>query len=187
MRIAVTGGIAEGKSTVLGYLREFGYTTLSGDEIARECFHEVDVQSALAGLLATAPPVTPSAMRAALAGPVEVRRAVNRIMHPRVVERMSGSSAQFIEVPLLIETCLHPLFDGVWVVTCGPEEQFRRLRERGGSELAMRLIEIQLNSFVKTPFGDVVVRTNAAVETVKRYVRQEADRVHSYEIAQIRG
>jgi dephospho-CoA kinase len=177
MRVAITGGIAEGKSTVLGYLREEGEAVASSDAYAREVFQEPDVQSALAHLLGQESPVEPAALRDALSSSATLRRDVNRLMHPKVIERILASRAKYIEVPLLIEGCLQSLFDQVWVVSCGPEEQRRRLVERVGEAAALELIATQLKTSVKTPFGDVVFRTNQPEETVKRYVKLAASAV----------
>ncbi len=187
MRVAVTGGIAEGKTTVVRYLAELGFQTASSDQFARECFQEPDVQRQLAKILDSDEPVVPARLRAAIESSSSVRRQVNRVMHPGVVSRIQASKAQFIEVPLLIEACLHPLFDQVWVVTCGPEEQLRRLRERDGTSPVGTLVESQLSSFAKTPFGDVVVRTNLPLETVKRFVWHAAKHAFGLEIARFEG
>jgi dephospho-CoA kinase len=179
MRVAVTGGIAEGKSTVLAMLDDLGFQTASSDQFARQAFYEAEVQAQFSKLTGLPLPVSPADLRGALVGSTVLRRAVNRIMHPHVVASIEESAAQFIEVPLLIETCLQTMFDEVWVVTCGPEEQTRRLDARYGQESGARLIDTQLSSFVKTPFADVVVRTNLPIETVKRYVEQVAQSVRS--------
>jgi dephospho-CoA kinase len=179
MRIAVTGGIAEGKSTVLASLEAAGYLTASSDSFARDCFLEPPIQAELAQLLNAPSPVEPGLLRRKLSESIAIRRAVNRLMHPRVVARILASPAAFVEVPLLIEACLHPLFDEVWVVTCGPEEQLRRLEARGGGEPAILLMDAQLRSFAKTAFGDVIVRTNFEPETVMRFVYRQAKRAFS--------
>lgn len=174
-RIAITGGIAEGKSTVAGYVRDLGFMVESSDRVAREVFNSAEVQSSLAALLNLEPPVSPEDMRQALRGNDEIRRTLNRLTHPRIVDVLSASPAQVIEVPLLIETCLQGVFDRVWVVTCGPEEQLRRLIERlGDEESARSLIRTQLTSDAKLAFADRVLRTNQPESTVKRFVSEAA-------------
>ena len=187
MRIAITGGIAEGKSTVLGYLADFGYSTASGDEFAREVFSDPAVQTRLSQLLGREPPVSASALREALRDSIGTRRAVNRIMHAPVAAKIAACPATFIEVPLLIETCLQPAFDAVWVVTCGPEEQLRRLVQRYGEDTANELVDYQLSATAKMPFGDVIVRTNYLPDTVKCFVKQAAETMLSSWIARNQG
>jgi len=171
MRIGITGGPAEGKSTVVGYLRDAGYATVSADDLAREAFGRADVQAELARLLGVAVPVPRETVRDAVFSDVSKRRAVNRVLHPRVVEAMDASAAQIVEVPLLFETCLQARFDCIWVVACGPEEQLRRLTERLGDEAeARRMVQAQLPTKVKSIFADRIIRTNSPVDTVRAYV-----------------
>lgn len=76
-----------------------------------------------------------------------------------------------MEIPLLIEACLQGGFDRVWVVTCGADEQRRRLVERlGGEAGAEALLGSQLPTRAKIPFADVVIRTNQPEWSVKRDV-----------------
>jgi dephospho-CoA kinase len=173
-RIAITGGIAEGKSTVAGYLRELGYVVDSSDRVAREVYERPDVQIEIAELLGLSAPVPRETVRAAISDD-RIRRALNRITHPRILAAHRESSAAVIEVPLLIEACLQSLFDRVWVVTCGEQEQLRRLTARLGSEEeAAGMIRTQLTSRAKIPFGDRIVRTNRPESTVKRFVTEAA-------------
>ncbi len=170
----MTGGIAEGKSTVLGYLASMGFSTLSADSLARELFFEPDVQENLAILLGQSAPVAPDQLRAAIGLNPQLRRASNRLFHPKLLERLSGGEAEFVEVPLLVETCLQGSFDEVWVVTCGLEAQLERLSARVGVESANQLLSTQLSTEIKIPFADVIVRTNQPEDRVLDHVRRQA-------------
>ncbi len=156
---------------MLGYLREMGFEIASGDEIARRVFESGPIQSALAALLGQETPVEPSDLREAISRSHATRRAANRLLHPAILKALAGEPAQFFEIPLLIETCIQGRFDRVWVVTCGAEEQLRRLTERLGDETkARRLVDIQLSAPVKTAFADEIVRTNQSEDAVKANV-----------------
>jgi dephospho-CoA kinase len=171
MRIAITGGIAEGKSTVVRMLQEHGLTSENSDSIARRVFLEQDVQRQLGKLAGSKTHVTPDELREAIALRPDLRRQVNRIMHPRILEVLEASRADVFEVPLLLEACIQGRFNRVWVVTCGPEEQLRRLSARlGDPQSARRLIEAQLPSSVKLAFSDETIRTNLPMEIVKNNV-----------------
>lgn len=172
-RIAITGGAGEGKSTVLAYIRGLGHETAGADDFARELFNERATQQLLAGLLDTELPVSADTLRVALGADSELRRAVNTLLHRPIVERMWESRAPFIEVPLLLETCLQGAFQSVWVVTCGPQEQLRRLEARLQNKAqAIKLVEAQLPTQVKLPFADRIVRTNQAENTVQQFVAE---------------
>ena len=167
MRIAITGGIAEGKSTVLRMLADLGFAVASSDEFARTVFQSEDVQSELRSLLGAQEPVTRDLIRAAIQSSAEIRRSVNRIMHPRIRHLNENSDATFFEVPLLIETCLQGKYDRVWVVTCGQAEQERRLRVRYGPELSFeKLVATQVSARVRLAFADRIFRTNEPVDAV---------------------
>jgi len=171
--IAITGGVAEGKSTVLGYCKEAGYRVASADEVAREVFASDPVQSAIAERLGTIPPVERHVVRTALEESPAFRR---ELTHAAIIRRLKGIGAAVVEVPLLIEVCLQSDFDRVWVITCGREEQIRRLAERLGTCNAGRLLASQLPTKAKTPFADCIVRTNQPEVDVKAYV---LERVHA--------
>jgi dephospho-CoA kinase len=172
-RIAVTGGIAEGKSTVLGYLRELGADVLSSDDLARRVMTDPDVREEIRQELGDEAAGDRTALRRLLGERPQARRTLNRITHPRIVAEIVASPAEYFEVPLLLESCLQGSFDRVWVVTCGFDEQVRRLVLRVGDEAeARRLIATQLASSAKEVFADLVVRTNAPEETVREVVAE---------------
>jgi dephospho-CoA kinase len=177
--IAVTGGIAEGKSTVLGYMASAGVSTLSSDAVAREVFEEPEVQRELSRLI-NSEKVDRDALRARIAEEPHLRREVNRLMHPFVWKKIRNSKAVAVEIPLLLEACLQGEFARVWIVTCGPEEQLRRLARRLGSEdQAKKLIASQLPTQAKLVFGDRIVRTNepptGVCHRVVEMIRHELD------------
>ena len=47
--LAVTGGAAEGKTTVVGYLRELGLNCLSADDVGRAVWEDKDVSVSKGG------------------------------------------------------------------------------------------------------------------------------------------
>jgi dephospho-CoA kinase len=177
VRIAITGGIAEGKSTVLADIAELGHVIASADQMARSVFHDPNVNAQLAALIGVEGDLRPEILREAMSDSPDLRRKVNLLTHPRILQSMADSDAVFFEVPLLIETCLQGFFDQVWVVTCGPAEQLRRLTERlADADLAQRLIDSQLRSRAKTPFSDLIFRTNQAHEIVRLLVAESVER-----------
>lgn len=168
-RIAVTGGIAEGKSTVLGYLRDAGHAVVSADVVAREVFASERVQQWLRRTFGEEAEPSREAVRARLSKDFTFRRALNERMHPEILRRLVASEAAFVEIPLLFETCSQRTFDRVWVVTCGPEEQLRRLESRlGDAAKAAELLGTQLPTRAKCALADRIVRTNAPEDAVQR-------------------
>ncbi|MHB8635589.1 MAG: dephospho-CoA kinase [Fimbriimonadaceae bacterium] len=183
-RVGITGGVAEGKSTVLRYLREAGYRTASADDVARQALRSADVRKVVAAAAGLPADFSRAALRDRLFDDVAARRAVNAVLHPYVVGRLIATGAEFVEAPLLIETALQRAFDEVWVVTCGASEQRRRLAARVGSEtLADRILALQLPTSAKLPFADVIVRTNLSRRRVKLYTLEAALRAKNLGVA----
>ena len=164
--IAITGGIACGKSTFTAFFQAvlpdaegFDADACSRRLLAEDPAVAADVR-ALFG-----PQVFDAAGRidrAALRGRVFAedgdpapRRALEGILHPRVRAAWRGwldlrlqnapGSIMLVEIPLLYETGAEGFFDQVIVVGCSPETQQRRLTTRRGlaEEAARRIIASQ--------------------------------------------
>lgn len=155
----------------MSYLADAGLRVLSADAISRRIWDDPSIQLSLMELMGTTgAPDRAEVRRRILASP-EFRRSLNSLMHRLIVPAMMADEADAYEVPLLIESALHPLFRRVWVVTCGEREQERRLAERlGSAEDALRLMAAQLPTRAKCAFADRIVRTNQPEPDVRSYV-----------------
>ncbi len=124
-KIAVTGGIGSGKSTVISILKNMGYSVFSCDEIYGEILLEEEYIEKVAKLF---PAVVENGQinRKALSEYVFNHETnlvkLNALAHPIIMERllskMEQSNAEYIfaEVPLLFEGNFENLFDKVLVV-----------------------------------------------------------------------
>lgn len=172
MKVAITGGVGEGKSTILGWIAEEGWPVHSSDKAARAVFADPEVNHELARLAGRKLAIEPAELRASMLGDPKVRRRVNAFLHP-LIGKLTPEAPAFFEVPLLIEACLQSRYDRVWVVTCGPEEQRRRLLDRySDPALVEALIAVQLPTSEKLLFADSVFRTNAPFQHVRSLLRQ---------------
>lgn len=176
MKIAVTGGIASGKSTLLQMLRERGVPTLSADAVARDILWNPDVQEQLMREFSVSDEISPVVLRGLISQGDDYRRAVNRIMHPVIAEELANSGALVIEVPLLFETCLHVAFDATWVAYCSRETQAARLVERYGGSDQFAPFSWQLDSKISYSFADSIIRTDSSKEESLKSLLQEAKR-----------
>jgi dephospho-CoA kinase len=168
LKVALTGGIAEGKTTLLRMLSEQGLKTASADEVARGVLEDPVIQSEIGQRLGIRGPIDREELRRTIEEDPGKRRSLNEVMHAEILARLISQDADVVEVPLLIETCLQSLFQRVWVVTCGRVEQSRRLTERlGDPEQAERLVGTQLPTLVKCAFADRVVRTDVPLSSVQ--------------------
>ena len=173
LRVAVTGGIGAGKSSVSRLLADHGATVVDADVIAREV-----VAPGTAGLAAVADAFGPGVIAAdgALDRPAlgaivfadpDARRTLEAITHPlvrdlseaRLAAVPTGSVAVY-DVPLLAEagTSGRAGFDVVVVVRADPEVRVVRLVERGlPADDARRRIAVQASDAERDALADVVV------------------------------
>jgi dephospho-CoA kinase len=113
-------------------------------------------------------------LRAAISVDEALRRGVNQLIHPAVLEEIEKENATFVEIPLLMETLMHMRFDAVWVVSCGIEEQRRRLEARYANSPSLNLISTQLSGFARLAFADSVINTNTTEAETQAQLKKEA-------------
>ncbi len=184
-RLALTGGIAEGKTTVLGMFRQLGVATLSSDEIVARLLSPGtelcrQLVERFGEVILNADGTLSKTRLAELAfSHPSYRRALNQIVHPAVVAELqrqlaqSGDTLVLIEVPLLIEVALQGWFDGIIVVQATPRLQYQRLKARGMPEsLITQVLSAQLPTRAKVPFADWVVRTHCPLERTAKQVER---------------
>jgi len=177
VRIALTGGIAEGKSTVLGFMAELGVPTFSADAFARDALQEPENWARIVDLFDGNEPERFEIRDRALADD-RFRRQLNQILHPWISAQLTDFHG-VAEIPLLIETVRFSQMDAVIVVTCGAAEQRNRLLARTGNEgLTDQLIAVQLRTVAKLPFADAIIRTNESLESVKRQSQAVLEKLH---------
>jgi dephospho-CoA kinase len=144
MRVAVTGGIGSGKSTVARMLADEGAELIDADALARQA-----VEPGSAGLAAVVRAFGPQMLdsageldRARMAGVVfadpVARRRLEEIVHPIVAARTREIEAALPpevvvvhDVPLLAESGRSDEFDLVVVVDAAEAVRLERLVKRG--------------------------------------------------------
>ena len=189
MKIALTGGIATGKSYVLDQFRRLGVSCLDADTLA----HGVMVsgtEAAQAIAVRFGPDILEAdgAVDRKKLGPIvfadeSARRDLEAIVHPAVYRAINaalrafsligGSPIAVVDVPLLYETGHQSEFDRVIVTACPVDVQLRRLASRGLSEADARLrVAAQLPTEDKASQADFVIRTDGSFEETDRQVEQ---------------
>lgn len=180
-RIAVTGGIACGKSTVALTLAEKGVAVLDTDDVAHRLEGSDSMLPArLASMFGNSVLAKDGSVdRKALADIVfsdkEKLRILNGAVHPlildevrRWLDRAGGDAA--VLVPLLYETGFDRLlpFDCVIAVVSDRERQIERLEGRGlGREEAAKRIDAQLPNARKAELADYVICNNGSVAELR--------------------
>jgi dephospho-CoA kinase len=160
--IAVTGGIACGKSTVslqlVQAIRELHLDALyfSADACAHRLLRDdSSVRSAVLNTFGTSvlgPDhlISRQSLREIITEHPEKRSELEQILHPAIrsawshdAQRARSSSIWFVaEIPLLFETNAAPHFDQIVAVVCSQTSQQTRLANRGWSATQIREIVI---------------------------------------------
>ena len=186
LRVALTGGIATGKSHVLDQFRNRGIACLDADALV----HGVEAAGTEAtaaiaarfgaGVLAPDGSVDRKKLGPMVFDDAAARRDLETIVHPAVYRAIAaglhgfelvGDPIAVVDVPLLFETGGEEDFDRVVVTACSPELQMARLVERGLTEEAARQrIAAQWPTEKKVARADFVIRTDGTFEDTDRQV-----------------
>ncbi len=174
--IGLTGSIGMGKSTTARMFADEGCALWDSDAAVHRLYARNG--AAVAPIAALFPDaiaggaVSREALRAIVAQDETALKKIERIVHPLVTEEQTqfieeaASDIVILDIPLLYETGKDKDVDAVVVVTTSPEEQERRLAERGAmtaKELA-RLRSKQMPDAEKRRRADFVVETNTLEE-----------------------
>lgn len=187
LRVALTGGIATGKSFCALRFAALGAAVVDADLLAREA-----VEPGSAGLAAVSARFGDSVLlpdggldRAALGALVfsdrSARADLEAIVHPEVYRRINdwfagrpaGTRVAIADIPLLYETGHEHDFDRVVVCACAPAEQLRRVmaRDRLPADAARARLAAQWPIGEKVARADHVIWTDRGFEETEQQVR----------------
>jgi dephospho-CoA kinase len=187
VRVALTGGIATGKSYCLSRFASLGAAVIDADRLARDAV--APGSRALDAIVARfGPPMLRAdgtLDRTALGRIVFSDRAaradLEAIVHPEVYRRIgewlatlpSGTRIAIADIPLLFETGHTHDFDRVVVVACEPGEQLRRLMSRDGlsEQDARARLDAQWPIAEKEARADYVISTDGSAADTDAQVR----------------
>jgi dephospho-CoA kinase len=186
LRVALTGGIATGKSYVLERLRTHGVPCLDADELAHGVTAAGTEATATIAARFGSDVLSPdgSVDRARLAPIVFAdhasRKDLEAIVHPAVSRAITAGLRAFeltgaypfavVDIPLLYETGAEKAFDRVIATVCSPALQVTRLVKRGLTEAeARQRLAAQWPAERKATHADYVIRTDGSfAETLRQ-------------------
>jgi dephospho-CoA kinase len=172
MIVGLTGGIATGKSTVTGMLRERGIPVIDADQIAREVVE----------------PGKPAYMAIVRHFGSDIvfsdeakRQKLNAIVHPEVRRVMrqeaeaaekNGAEIVFMDIPLLYESKLQYMVEKIAVVYAPPDMQLARMMERDelDEEQAQKRLRAQFPIDQKKQEADFLIDNSHTREETERQV-----------------
>ncbi len=184
-KIAITGTIGSGKTTVSILLRRRHMPVFDADGYTRICYHRTHpaaermIEEFGEGILDEYGEISRKALADIIFRDEEKRLMLNSIIHPvvldglnRFFENHASEQLVFAEIPLLYEVGWEKYFDVCCVVTCDDETAVQRLVEdRGMSEEDARLrIASQLDKEEKCSRADDVIYNNGTIKDLDHSV-----------------
>ena len=158
----LTGGIACGKSTVAGFLRDLGAQVIDADRLVHQlmepgqsAYQEI-IEHFGAQVLGAEGRIDRKILGPLVFADPRKLRTLNAILHPRVIARMYELAGEMrrqdphslvvLDVPLIYETGMEISLCKVIVAWCRPEQQLERLMAKTGisPEEAQRRIQAQM-------------------------------------------
>lgn len=175
--IGITGGICTGKSTFCECLREIFSRAkfFNADEAAHALVELSEVKREIrtefgTGVFSRVGDLNRAKLRAIIFGDATKKRALERILHPRIRSQWRAEAKKhrnspdffFADIPLLYETRGETLCDRVVAVACSYEVQVGRLMKRTSVEAseARQMIKSQMPLEEKIRRGDHVAWNN---------------------------
>jgi dephospho-CoA kinase len=204
IKVALTGGIATGKSYVLGRFRALGVAVLDADELAHGVTAAgTEASDAIAqrfgrDMLDASGAVDRRKLGRIVFADASSRRDLEAIVHPAVyraiaaalrgLERLGDTSLVVIDIPLLYETGRQGDFDAVIATVCSEATQVARLVGRGMTEAeARQRMAAQMPAEEKASRADLTIRTDGSFEETDRAVEASLRKLRDGGIAGWKG
>jgi dephospho-CoA kinase len=180
--VALTGGIASGKSTVARRLEEHGAVIVDADQVARQVVEPGEPALARIaeefgpGVIAADGSLDRAALGAVIFSDPEGRQRLNAITHPAVLDRSRALFAAaadadpnaivVYDIPLLVEAGRSDEFDLRVVVHAATETRVRRMTELRGMtrEEALHRINSQATDTDRFAIADVVIDADGTLD-----------------------
>ena len=185
-RIAITGSMGSGKSTVSQILRKLGHPVYDADLIAKKVLQSEKTKVQLIErygeqILNEDLSINKTFLASRIFNNLEDKARLEAIIHPQVYQELLSINADtlmFAEVPLLYESQGERFFDEVWVVVSDESilrERLRRYRAYTDEMIDERLIH-QIPQAEKMKRADVVITNNDDIEALEASLQKALKR-----------
>ena len=187
--IALTGGIACGKSTVSGMLSRLGASIIDADQISRSLTAPGGAalpairQTFGDSVFHTDGTLDRPALSAVVFADKAAIEKLNAITHPMVKQEMEtqldhcrkqGAPLVVLDVPLLFEANMQHMADLTACAYCGEETQIARMNSRNGFDRkqALSRIRSQMPVQQKAALCDAVIDTDRPLSALQEAVHK---------------
>lgn len=173
IKVAITGGIGSGKSTVSRFIRDMGFPVFSCDEIYKEVIRSQEYINQIKNIFPEAVicgEIKRNVLSKIIFDDPKKRELLNNISHPIIMKKLldvmsySKSEIVFAEVPLLFEGNFEYLFDRIIVIIRKNEERVKAIAARDG--IALDEIEKRIASQFDYFSAEGIARLNNCNATI---------------------
>jgi dephospho-CoA kinase len=194
LRVGLTGGIASGKSTVGGMLREMDCPVLDADTLGHELLEQGQpAREEVIGefgqeVLDARGNIDRGKLGQIIFADAAKRERLNQILHPRILDvvrkwfaaqgHQGGPELAVVEAALIIEAGYNKELDRVIVCWCPVDQQLQRLTERGlTAEQARLRVAAQMPMEEKRRLADEAIDCSGSIAETERQVMEVVKRL----------
>ena len=175
IKIAVTGSIASGKTTVAKMLSGKKYLLFDADKEVKKIYKKRFFKNKIIKKLGTN---NKNQIKKLLSKNPEKLRTIEKIIHPLVrkelksfVKKNKRQKFLIFEIPLLIESRLMKSFDKIILVNSKKVLRLKRYLKRRKNKIFFKLLDKrQLSPIKKIKFSDHVINNNVYLKNLRKNV-----------------
>ena len=185
LKVALTGGIGSGKSTVADFLDELGAYVIDSDQLAREVVERGTsgyeaVLAAFGDGILTDGEIDRAKLAEIVFKDATARATLESIIHPlvrdaaeKMVKSLPADAVVINQIPLLVETDGAKRFDFVITVSADEDIRRRRLIERGMKDYEItKRLAAQVNDGAREAIAHSVIRNNGSIDELRQLVEE---------------
>ena len=180
-KIAITGNIASGKSTVENFIKEKGYEVFDADKIChfamqndKKIIHKI--KEVFGDITDNIGNIDRQKLGEIVFRDKYAKITLENILHPYVKKQLQKFFLQnsdkifvFASIPLLFEAKMDKIFDKIILVCADENIRLKRIIKRNNfsKEHATARIQAQLSQEEKMKLADFIIQNNKDIETLK--------------------
>lgn len=185
LKVALTGGIGSGKSTVADFLDELGAYVIDSDQLARDVVERGTpgyeaVLAAFGDGILTDGEIDRAKLAEIVFKDATARATLESIIHPlvrdaaeKMVKSLPADAVVINQIPLLVETDGAKRFDFVITVSADEDIRRRRLIERGMKDYEItKRLAAQVNDAAREAIAHSVIRNNGSIDELRQVVEE---------------
>ena len=194
IKVAITGGIACGKSVLLDHLILSNYVVYSSDSIAHDVLRCEGKEEVIhyfgRDILNSNGEVDRKALGKIVFNDLEKLNMLNNIIHPfvrRRIEKIIDANPHlgiiFFEIPLLFESHMEDLFDYTINIFCDVDTQIKRIVDRDGRSVedALKIIASQMPTLKRNSLASFSIDNNGSIKDSYKRIDEIIDEITSKE------